>query len=148
MARTETKNIVFASSDDVPVGGLVSVQMNVPDDIQKNFHNIWMSLSAHPINADANAEGTWVLYLEPDSTEPIFSPSLVNINLENINFKIIACGIFHASNQTPFNMNETLGKTSRNVRQNGRLILVSRIGASSSGLIKVEVMLCAGSVTI
>ena len=145
MAKTETKNIVVARAGTQTGTGSVSVQMNVPDDIQQNFHNIWMSICVTPNDQDANCDGTWVLYLEPDSTVAVFDPTIANLNLENINFKIIACGCFHASNQAPWNMSQSLGKTSRNVRQNGRLILVTQMEALTVGAAVVTVMLCAGS---
>ncbi len=145
MARTETKNIVVIRAATQSVGGFPSVQMNVGEDIQKNFHNIWMGMCVTPNDADANADGNWVLYLESDSTEAIFVPSTANLNLENINFKIIACGCWHASNQTPWNMSAPLGKTSRNVRQNGRLILVVNVEGITAGTTNVKIMLCAGS---
>ncbi len=148
MARTETKNIVAVNSPTQAASGTVSVQMNVPDDLQMNFHNIWMSICITPNDADANANGYWVLYLEPDSTAAVFNPSIAALNLETINFKIIACGCWHASNQAPYNLGVPLGKTSRNVRQNGRLILVTQIEGITAGNTNVDLMLCAGSKTI
>ncbi len=146
MAKTETKNIVVGNF----AGGIgtQSIQMNVLEDVQKNFHNIWMSVCEEPEDADANANGQWVLYLENDSTRAIFAPSVANLNLENRNYSIIACGCWMASNQAPYNMGVPLGRTSRNVRQNGRLILVSYVEGVSAGLVRTKLMLCAGSTTI
>ena len=147
MARTETKNIVIARGPTQAANTTVSVSMNVGEDIQKNFHNIWMGMCVTPNDADANADGNWVLYLESLLTAPILDAGTANMNLETENFKIIACGCWHASNQTPWNFSESLGKTSRNIRQNGRLILLVRNEAITAGLWNGKVMLCAGSNT-
>ncbi len=143
----ETKNIVVVESSVTPLGGVVSVQMNVPEDIQKNFHNIWINICVNPVDADANAEGTWVLYREEDATRALMDVAPVTLNLETVNYKIIACGCWFASNQTPFNLHENMGRTSRNIRQNGRLILITRVNARTAGNTSIVLMLCAGSNT-
>ncbi len=103
----DTKRIVAASTA-VPVSSIVSIQFQNPDTIQTNLHNIWFSVCVEPESADANANGTWVLYREEDSTRAIFDPTTVNLNLETINYKIVACGCWTGSNQTPYNMSDSL----------------------------------------
>ena len=41
---------------DVPINVQVNVALTVPDEpkMESNFHNIWMSVSHEPENADAN----------------------------------------------------------------------------------------------
>jgi len=34
-----------------------------------NYHNIWFGFTAEPENADANANGKWILWLKPDVTQ-------------------------------------------------------------------------------
>ncbi len=145
MADTETKKLVY-STNAVGLNGSSSLQLVVPDGFKMNLHNVWWGMSIEPENADANAQGTWVLYLESDSTVGIFVPSITNLNLENINFKIIACGTWMGSNQTPYNMSEHLG-TSRNIRQNGRMVFVMRVNGITAGNARVVMSLCAGSNT-
>jgi len=147
MARTETKNIVVAHAVGTGIGE-TSTQMNVGEDIQKNFHNIWLSMCVEPQTVGANANGQWVFYLESDAAAAIMTPSVGFLNAETKNYQIIACGCWVASNETPWNFSENVGKTSRNVRQNGRLILVVRNEGITSGLTDTKVMLCAGSTTI
>ena len=141
----DTKRIVIGNFADVAAGVGTSVQLLNPDNQQTNLHNIWFSVCVNPKNADANVTGQWVLYREEDITRAIFVPSVANINLETINYKIIACGCFMGSNQKPVSLHQTLGKTSRNVKQNGRLILACIPENMTAGNAEIELMICSGS---
>ena len=107
-----------------------------------NYHNIWWGMAIEPQNADVNANGTWVLWLKPDVTQSDVVWSDANINAEDFSQMIIACGVWAASNQTPFNFASQL-KTSRNLVANQQLVLsVHQVGITS-GLSLVRVILCA-----
>ena len=107
-----------------------------------NYHNIWFGLSCEPIDADANAQGTWVLWLKPDDTQTDTQWTDANINSDNFNQMIIACGIWGASNQTPYNFSSQL-KSSRNLVANQSMVLsVNRTGITA-GLVTVKAILCA-----
>ncbi len=140
----DTKRIVASR---ISAGGLLttSIQFLNPDGIQTNMHNIWYGACVTPVDADANCDGQWAIYREEDVTRAIFAPTIANLNLETINYKIVACGCFHASNQTPFNLGNTLGSTSRNVKQNGRLILVLQVEQITAGSMAITLLMCTGS---
>ena len=141
----DTKRIVISRITTGVAGTLSSIQFLNPDTIQTNMHNIWFSIGMNPSNADTNMSAQWAIYREEDSTRAIFNPSVTIINLETINYKIVACGVAYASNQTPFNLTTTLGSTSRNVKQNGRFILALHIENLTAGNAEVTLMMCTGS---
>ena len=129
-------------------GGQVNVILEVPAEPreQVNFHNIWIGVSCESQDAMVNAQGTWVLYVLPDLTTAIPAWSDGTINLENANALIIACGVWSASNESPFNLSPTQIKSSRNVNSGGRLILTSHSAGVTAGLVSNRVMLCAHTV--
>jgi len=145
LVKSETKKLVFGTAAPA-AGGLLSVQLVVPDGMQNNLHNIWLGMGAEPETAGANSHGQWVLYVEPDSVKAIFTPSITNLNLENLNWQIVACGTWYAANEMPFNFSTQI-KTSRNIRQNGRMILAFFVEGATAGNTRITISLCAGAVT-
>jgi len=128
----------------VPGGSVVNnPPVNVGDE-EVNFHNIWGSVSAEPENTDANAQGTWVLFIKRQNfATPTWVDSVTN--LETNNAIIVACGVWSASNQTPFN-HEIQVKTSRNLSPGDSLVLSSNSTGVSAGNVSNRVMLCAHTV--
>ena len=128
-------------------GVQVEVLLQVPAEPREevNFHNIWIGVTCEPVNADANAQGTWVLIAMLDSITAVPTFTDVILNLEASNVKIIACGVWSASNQSPFNYSTQI-KTSRNIPAGGRLVLVSNSTGISAGQVSNRVMLCAHTV--
>ena len=108
-----------------------------------NYHNIWWGFVVEPENADANANGMWVLWEKRDTNNPDPSFSPANINTGDINMVIIACGAWAASNQTPFNFSSQL-KSSRNFVANQELVLTVRVNGISAGVARIITTLCAG----
>ena len=107
-----------------------------------NYHNIWLGISCEPTNADVNAQGTWVLWLKPDVTQTDVQWTDANLDSDDFNQMIIACGVWGASNQTPYNFSSQL-KSSRNLVANQELVLsVNRTGVTSGNVI-IKVILCA-----
>ena len=108
-----------------------------------NYHNIWASFCVEPQDADANANGFWILWLKPDvaQTDPVFDSAEFNAGTKNM--VIIACGCWTASNQTPFNKEIHLN-SSRNLVANQELVLTVRQNGLTSGSSRVLIMLCAG----
>ena len=132
---------------DRAVNTQVNVVLDVPTEPREevNFHNIWGGISAEPVNADANAQGNWVLLILRDATQAILNFTDANINLETSNQDIIACGVWGASNQTPFGISIN-PKTSRNLPAGGRLILACHVTGVTSGNVSIKCMLCAHTV--
>ena len=124
-------------------GANTSAKLIVPTDPREevNFHNIWGSVTVEPQDADANAQGTWVLYI---LRENMVDTSFVDININNEtnNAYIIACGVWSASNQSPFTIS-VHPETSRTLRPGDSLQLQSTVTGITAGLASNRVMLCA-----
>ncbi len=107
-----------------------------------NYHNIWWSIAVEPENADANANGVWVLWFKADDSQTNTVWSQSNIDTNDFTMQVIACGTWAASNQTPYTYVSQL-KSSRNIVANQKLVLsVNRHGVSA-GNVRVVSMLCA-----
>ena len=109
-----------------------------------NYHNIWASLIVEPIDADANSHGSWILWFKADTntTDPVYNNA--NITGGDLNMTIIACGLWAASNQTPYVMQPMQLKTSRNLVANQELVMSCFISGQTAGLSRVVISLCAG----
>ncbi len=143
----QAKRIQVKETND-GVGALTQVILAVPTDPREmvNFHNIWVGVTVELQDTDANAQGTWVLYTISDPASPIPAFTDAFVNLETLNADIIACGVYSASNQSPFNLPPVQIKTSRNLNAGGRLVLTSTITGITAGLASNRVMLCAHTV--
>ncbi len=108
-----------------------------------NYHNIWFGFSVEPEVADANAQGKWVLWMKNNvnDTDPIWSGTVINSG--DFNNLIIACGVWSASNQSPYTFSSQL-KSSRNLVANMELVLTIRQDGISSGNSSIKTILCAG----
>ena len=140
----QAKRIQVGEGND-GAAGRTSVILDVPTEPREevNFHNIWIGVSVEPQNADANAQGTWVLEVirDPGSPIPVYTDTF--LNTEDRNALIVACGVWSASNQSPFNLTPTQIKTSRNIEAGGRLLLTSTVTGITAGTASNRVMLCA-----
>jgi len=143
----EAKRIQVNEGND-GVGQSTIVVLDVPASPREevNFHNIWGSVTVEPQDADANCQGTWALFVEKDIAKVILPLTDTNVNNEFDNYKIIACGVYSASNQSPYNAPAIHPLTSRTLPPLGRLILESTITGITAGLASNRVMLCAGTV--
>ncbi len=140
----QAKRIQVNEGNDV-ASGFTTVSLQVPTEPreQVNFHNIWIGVTVEPVTAGANCQGTWVLYVEPNVGVGDFAFTDSVLNLETRNVDIIACGVFSASNESPFSMIPVQIKTSRNINPNGRLVLNSTITGITVDSASNRVMLCA-----
>jgi len=109
-----------------------------------NYHNIWGSFGVEPRTAGANANGWWVLWLNPDTgqTDPVFN--FTNMNNDSLNMKIIACGTWMASNEQPFTSDAIHLNSSRNLVANQELVLSVFVNGITVDDAQVNIMLCAG----
>ena len=126
------------------VGGVdTGVNLEVPSTLREevNFHNIWASFGAEPLTADANAQGSWILFVERKN-QAAFTWTDANINTQEMNQVIIACGVWVASNQTPVNVMVN-PKTSRNLGAGDRLQMIVHVAGVTAGSVLVRTMLCA-----
>ncbi len=116
----------------------------VPTDPREevNFHNLWGSVSVEPQDAGANCQGTWLLFiLKENATLPTFTDVVVNGETNNTN--IVGCGVFSASNESPYNSGPIHPKTSRTLQAGDQLVMVSVITGITAGLASNRVMMCA-----
>ncbi len=129
--------------DNISAGSATNVTLTTPTSPREeiNFHNIWGSVSIEPLNADANARGTWVLYIVPAGGATIAFTD-VTVNNETDNVRIIACGVFCASNQSPYNMS-IHPETSRTLNPKDLLVLGITVENTSAGQVLCRQMLCA-----
>ena len=140
----QSKRIQVNETND-GVGAATNVVLDVPTDPREsaNFHNIWVGVSVEPQDAAANAQGTWILLYLTDPTVAVPAGTDAAVNLETANYQIIACGVWSASNETPFNLPPTQIKTSRTLPAGGRLVLTNTVTGITAGLASNRVMLCA-----
>ena len=142
MAQAKRINVNFALMDAVTPQ--VSARVVTPDEVRRmiNAYNVWLGICHEPQDADANANGIWVLWKKQDATaaDPTFS--LGNINAESFSHMIIACGCWMASNQTPSEISIPLGKVSRNLQVNESLVLTSNLFGVSGGQVRSTLMIC------
>jgi len=83
-----------------------------------------------------------VLYLRRENAGPIIWTDATT-NSETNNAIIIACGVFSASNQSPWNSGAINPKTSRTLQAGDQLILSCTVTGITAGLASTRVMLCA-----
>ncbi len=135
---------IQVNESNLSVAGQVDVDLIAPLTPREeiNFHNIWGGVSVEPQNADANAQGTWVLYILRESTNGFVWTDGV-VNGEENNAIVIACGIWSASNESPFNMEPLHPSTSRTLQAGDRLRLSCVVTGITAGSASCRVMLCA-----
>ncbi len=141
----QAKRIKVAESND-GAGGFTSVDLLVPGVPREmvNFHNIWASITVEPQDMNANAQGTWIISVVR-ANNPGFIGTDVIVNDESNNPVIIACGVWGASNESPYNFSTQI-KTSRNLNPGEILRLQSTVTGITAGLASNRVMLCAHTV--
>jgi len=138
----QAKRIQVLEEDD-GVGGSSAVSLEAPTSPREeiNYHNIWGSVTMEPQTADANAQGTWVMYILRENANFVNFTDVVT-NGESNNAIIIACGVWSASNQTPYTQ-VVNPKTSRTLQPGDRLVLGIFTTGVSAGLVSNRMMLCA-----
>ena len=143
----EPKRIDFAEPADFGVNGQASARFGpgTGSILRRlvNYHNIWFGFSVEPVSADANAQGNWVLWAKPDVSQSDEIWTDTTINSQDFNMMIIACGVWGATNQTPYNFSSQL-KSSRNMVANQELVMSVTQTGITTGLSSVKVSLCAG----
>ena len=109
-----------------------------------NYHNIWAGLMVEPETADANAHGLWVLWQKSNTNVADTDWTLANLQSDNFNMQVIACGLWGASNQTPYNMQPLHLNSSRNMVANQELVFTCKNLGQTAGNSRIVVSLCAG----
>ncbi len=133
---------VFEGNDGA--GGNTFTFLEAPTEPREeiNFHNIWASVSVEPQDAAANCQGTWVLMINRENSI-VANLTDVIVNNETNNADIIACGVYSASNETPYNSGAINPKTSRTLQAGDQLVIYCGVTGITAGLASVRVMICA-----
>ena len=108
-----------------------------------NYHNIWWGFGVEPQNTDANSNGWWILWLKSNTNDADPAWTETQINSNDFNMLIIACGVWTASNQTPYNFSSNMN-SSRNLVANQELVLTVRQNGITAGVSQINLVLCAG----
>jgi len=108
-----------------------------------NYHNIWWSFGVEPQDAGANANGNWVLWLKSNTNESDTVWSTANLDTDDFNMQIIACGVWVASNEGPYTFSSNM-QSSRNLVANQELILSVHQAGITAGQSRIVTSLCAG----
>ncbi len=135
---------IAVNEDDIGVNANVTVALSAPTDPREeiNFHNIWGSVTVEAIISTANVQGTWVLMIV---RENVSTPNMTDavLNGETWNSIIIACGVFSASNESPWTSEAIHPSTSRTLNPGDSLVLQCVVTGASAGTASCRVMLCA-----
>ncbi len=102
-----------------------------------NVHGLRCSFIVEPEDADANANGNWVLYCIPDEASGVPTSSTGSLETEASNAFIWAIGTWAGSNQTPYCKDIDVA-TSRNCQNGARIVLVIDVEGLSVGNARVR----------
>ncbi len=132
------------AENTLAVGATGGIALITPTDPREemNYHNIWGSFTVEVETADANAQGTWVLYILRENATVVGWTDTI-FNNETNNAVIIACGVWSASNQSSYTSPFINPKTSRTLQAGDRIILATHVSGVSAGSCSVRQMLCA-----
>ncbi len=146
MTGRTTKRTFIDDSTFTAIDTLKEVVYTITAD-KVNCSNIWGSISLEPENADANANGSWVLYAtQTRDTGITWNDATLNDEPEASTY--IAGGVWGATNQTPYNHTFSVGNVSRNIRKDCVLALqVFTIGISA-GNVSSRLMLACNVTTL
>ncbi len=144
MTSRSTKRSFINDTTLTGAGVFNEVVYNITVD-KVNCFNIWGSISIEPENADANAQGSWILYATKTRDSGI-TWNDTQLNDEPEAETIIAAGVWGATNQTPFNHTFSAGSVSRNIR--GQCLLALQVFQTgiSAGASSVRMMLLCNMV--
>ncbi len=132
---------IHAATGTAAVNVATTLVATVDETNAVNIHGMIADFSIEPENADANANGTWALTCLPRVTTAVPAIGISALETEGDNPVIIACGVWAASNQTPFNKTLVI-KTSRNCQAGTRLVLSIRNEGVSAGIVRHIRTLC------
>jgi len=107
-----------------------------------NAHGLTYNFICEPENADANAHGTWSVWCLPRETTALPATSVAAFEAEGDNNVLWACGVWSASNQTPYTSPTFRPKTSRNCPNGTRIVGIVTQEGVSAGVVRVDHMLC------
>ncbi len=137
--KTERRRL-DAQSDQEGVNGQSAVQILLDEGPSVNIHGIHLCFSIEPENADANANGFWILYCLPAGVITNSTDLPANFaDLDNEDFLpyVWGVGCWTASNQAPFHY-EFAPRTSRTCQKGARILSIVNVSGVSAGLVRIN----------
>ena len=128
-----------AESDTAGVNITRNVEILMDETDSVNFHGMHFCFSIEPENADANANGFWVLYCLPGGIINVTDLPETFGSLDNEDFLpyVWGVGCWTASNQAPFHYDFS-PSTSRNCQKGARIIGRISTTGISAGLVRIN----------
>ncbi len=119
--------------------GQTTIQVQFDETDAVNFHGMHYCFSIEPENADANANGFWVVYCLPAGviSNSDLPQSFAQLDNEDFLPYVWGVGCWTASNQAPFHY-EFAPSTSRNCQKGARILAVIDIEGVSAGNVRVN----------
>ena len=105
-----------------------------------NVHGVRASFIVEPEDANANANGNWVLWCIPDPVSAVPSASTSVLEVEGSNPYIWALGTWAATNETAYCKDIDI-KTSRNCQAGARIVLSVDVEGISAGNARIRATL-------
>ncbi len=137
----ERKRIHMNTSLKTGTGSTVDLIATIDESNGVNAHNLHLNFVCEPDTAGANATGTWVLYCIPDETSGVPTSGIAELEAEGSNAFIWACGLWAASNETPFCSGDVTFGTTRNCQNGARLVLAIDVEGITAGGTRINKMI-------
>ena len=121
------------------VGTTQNVEIDLDETDSVNFHGMHYCFSIEPENADANANGFWVLYCLPAQVINLADLPTTFGTLDDEGFLpyVWGVGCWTASNQAPFHY-DFAPATSRNCQRGARILGRITLAGVSAGNVRVN----------
>ena len=137
----ERKRVHAATTVKTGTGSTVDLVATIDESNGVNAHNLHLCFVCEPQDAAANATGTWVLWCIPDESSAIPTGGIGELEAEGANAFLWACGLWAASNETPYTSGDIYLKTTRNCQNGARLVLALDVEGISAGATRINRML-------
>ena len=128
-----------ATTDTSTVNESKIVEIDLDETDAVNFHGMHYCFSIEPENADANANGFWVLYCLPAQVIATADLPATFATLDNEDFLpyVWGVGCWTASNQAPYHY-EFAPSTSRNCQRGARILGRITTSGVSAGAVRIN----------
>ena len=131
-----------AQSDQIAVNGQSGVEVIQDETDVANLHGLHWCFSIEPENADANANGFWIIYCLPagvinSGASGQLPQSFADLDNEDFLPYVWGVGCWTASNQAPFHY-EFAPSTSRNCQRDARIVAKVFATGVSAGNVRIN----------
>ena len=137
----ERKRIHVAITLKAGIGTTTDLIGTIDESNGVNAHNVHICFVCEPDSTGANATGTWVLWCLPDETSGVPNGGIAELEAEGSNAFLWACGLWAASNETPYTSPDITFKITRNCQNGARLVLAIDVEGITAGSTRINRML-------